>query len=257
VRHAGEELGLQSIRLLHLVRLPEQLRVLFLEVARRRANAILEVDVEPLELLVQPLVLDLLPQVVKGRYDRNRLAALVQDLSGDDLHRQDRMGARIRELHPRLRRPGRRELEVRDERRELRVVPPDGRLLLPRRRVAAGLEEPLRLLVHQDDLRVIVRHEDRVGDVLENQVQPVPLSRCLQLCLTHALHLAFELVRRAPQIGHVAQHRQDRVLRPDTFTQRMREHLEQQVASLVRIHEIQLTRVAAAQRAGPDHRRAR
>ena len=256
MRHARQELRLEPIRFFHLVRLPQELRVLLLEVGGGGANAVLEVEVEPLELLVQSLVLHLLPQVVQRRDDGDRLATLVEDLASHHLDGQPRHGAWIDERHARLRGALRREQEIRDEGREMRVVAAHRLLLAARRSAVVQLEQALRLIVHQDDLGRVIRHEDRVGDVLEDEVEPVALTRGLHLRLPHALHLPLELVRRAAQVRHVPQHGQHGVLRSDALAERMRQHLEQQVAAFVRIHEIQLTRLAAA-RARAHDRRAR
>ncbi len=116
------------------------------------------------------------------------------------------------------------------------------------------MEELLRLVVHEDDVGGTVGDENRVGDVLENQVEPVALVGCLDLGLTDALDLSLQLVGRAAQVGHVAQHGKDRVRRTDPFGDRMREDLEQQVVPLVRVDEVELA-LALLVRAA--HRRAR
>ena len=70
--------------------------------------------------------------------------------------------------------------------------------------------------------------------------------RTRDLRLPDALHLTFELVRGAAQVGDVAQHGEHGVLRADAFAERMREHLEQEVVALVRIDEVELARAATA-----------
>jgi hypothetical protein len=79
-------------------------------------------------------------------------------------------------------------------------------------RVRIELEQLLRLRIHEDDVRAIVRHEDRVGDVLENEVEAVALTRRVDLRQPAALHLALELRHRAAQVGDVAQHGDERAL---------------------------------------------
>ena len=116
------------------------------------------------------------------------------------------------------------------------------------------MEQLLGLVVHEDDVRRAVGDENRVGDVLENEVEAIALVARFDLGLTHTLDLTLQLARRAAQVGDVAQHRQHRVLGPDSFAERMGQHLEQQVVAFVRIDEIQLAR-AAGGRAGD--RRAR
>ena len=112
----------------------------------------------------------------------------------------------------------------------------------------ADLKELLGLVVHQDDVRPFVGDENRIGDVLEDQVEPVALAAHGDLGLAHALHLSLELVRRAAQIGDVAQHREHGVLRADAFAERMREHLEQKIVALVGVDEIELARTGLAVR---------
>ena len=73
----------------------------------------------------------------------------------------------------------------------------------------------LGLIVHQDDVRSLVRHENRVGDVLEDEIQAVALGRRFLFGEAHALNLPFQLVRGAAQIRDVAKHREDGILRSD------------------------------------------
>ena len=65
VRHAGEKVRLELVRLRQLLRLPEQPLVLLREILRRGGDAALELTVELLERLVQSLVLRLLREVVE------------------------------------------------------------------------------------------------------------------------------------------------------------------------------------------------
>ena len=112
----------------------------------------------------------------------------------------------------------------------------------------ADLEELLGLIVHQDDVRALVGDENRIGDVLEDEVQAIALAAHGDFRLSHALHLSLELVRGAPQVGDVAQHREHGVLGADAFAERMGEHLEQQVVALVGIDEVELARTGLAVR---------
>ena len=65
MRHAGEKLGLQPIGALYFLRLPLQTGVLFGQVGCRRPDPLLELAVECLERLVQPLDLDFLREIVQ------------------------------------------------------------------------------------------------------------------------------------------------------------------------------------------------
>ncbi len=119
----------------------------------------------------------------------------------------------------------------------------------------ADLKELLGLIVHQDDVRPLVGDENRIGDVLEDEIQAIAFAAHGDLGLSHALHLSFELVRRAAQIGDVAQHGEHGVLRADAFAERMREDLEQQVVAFVRIDEVELARARLlARRSSPPSR---
>ena len=132
-----------------------------------------------------------------------------------------------------------------DERRELRVVAAD-RLdgaVVPLAALA-HLKQPLGLVVHHDDVRLVVGHEDRVGDVLEDEVQAVTLARRVELGQADALHLSLELVAGASQVRDVAQHRQDSARPFRLAAQRMREHLEQEVGALAGVDEVELARPA-------------
>ena len=127
-----------------------------------------------------------------------------------------------------------------------------------RRLGVADLKELLGLIVHQDDVRPLVGDENRIGDVLEDEVQAIALAAHGDFGLSHALHLSFELVRGAAQVGDVAEHREHGVLRSDAFAERMREHLEQQIVALVRIDEVELARTglvsAGHRRLGQERR---
>ena len=205
----------------------------------RRSSSLLSL----LERVVESLVLDLLGEVVQHRHDGDRLAAFVLDLAGHDLDGQLDPDARVDERHPLAARVVVEHRELRDERRELRVVAADGRHFAASSRLRlAHLEELLGLVVHQDDVRPLVGDENRIGDVLEDEIQPIALAAHADLRLPHALHLSLELVRRAAQIGDVAQHGEHGVLRADAFAERMREHLEQEIVALVGIDEVQLAR---------------
>ena len=240
VRHAGEELRLEPVRLLQLARLPLEPGVLLGEVGGGGLNAVLELARERLELVVEPLVLHLLGEVVQHRHDRQRLAAAVQDFSGDDFDRK--LDARVgdMELHLLAPRQRRADGEIRDERRELGVVRLNRRRPLPALAVV-GLEQLLGLLVHQDDVGAVVGDENRVGDVLENQVQAVALALRLDLRQPHALHLALELVGGAAEVGHVAQNRDGRSgLAAVPSAELVGQHFEQQVRAFVGVDEIEL-----------------
>ncbi len=102
------------------------------------------------------------------------------------------------------------------------------------------VEELLRLVVHEDDVGGAVGDEDRVGDVLEDQVEAVALVGRLDLGLPDALDLPLQFVGCAAQVGHVAQHGEHRVRRTDPFGDWMREDLEQQIVPLVRVDEVEL-----------------
>ena len=95
VRHAGEKFRLELVRALDFLRLPLQSRVLLGQVGGRLADALFELAVQLLERFVQPLVLDLLREIVQHRDDRDRLAALVLHLARHDLDRQLQSGARV------------------------------------------------------------------------------------------------------------------------------------------------------------------
>ena len=79
----------------------------------------------------------------------------------------------------------------------------------------------LGLIIHEDDVRPLVGDENWIGDILENQVEPVALGRRFHLGKAHALYLSFELIRRSPQVGDVAQYGQDSVVWSDAFAERM------------------------------------
>src|SRR5262245_18541499 len=205
VRHAGEKVGLQLVGLRELLGLPEEPLVLLREIRRRRGDAPFELAVELLERVVKPLVLDLLREIVEYRHDGDRLAALVADLSGHDFHRERRGVHGMHERHALALEPLIRERELRDERREHRVVLPDRlRDAIAARAARRSMEELLRLVVHQDDVGGSVGHQNRIGDVLEDQVQTIALVGRLDLGLPNALHLPFELVRGPAEIGDVA-----------------------------------------------------
>ena len=144
------------------------------------------------------------------------------------------------ELHLLAARQRRTDGEVGDEGRELGVVGLDGRCAFPALTVI-GLEQLLRLLVHEDDVGAIIGHEDRVGHVLENEIQPVAFALGVDLRKPYALYLALELVRCAPQVGDVSQHGYCRpAMNAMTGSKRMRQNLEQKVVAFIRIDEIEL-----------------
>ena len=66
--------------------------------------------------------------------------------------------------------------DVRHERRQVGAVRPH-----PAQSYVFGgarkIEQSLRRLVHQDDISLLVCHQDRVGHRVDNQLEPVPLSR--------------------------------------------------------------------------------
>ena len=69
-----------------------------------------------------------------------------------------------------------------------------------------ALEQLLGLVVHQDDVGAFVGDENRIRDVLEDEVQAVALSGRPLLGLTDPLNLLLQFVGRAAQVGDVAQH---------------------------------------------------
>ncbi len=131
--------------------------------------------------------------------------------------------------------------EIRDEGRELGVVCLNGRRPLPSLAVIS-LEQLLGFLVHQDNVGAVVGDENWIGDVLQNQVQAVPLPLRLDLRQSHPLNLPLELVCGATKIRHVAQNGNRRASL-GTFepAEIVGENFEQEIRALVRIHEIQLT----------------
>jgi hypothetical protein len=78
--------------------------------------------------------------------------------------------------------------------------------------VLAQLEQPLGLIVHEDDVRLVIGDENRVGGVLEDDVQAIALAACFVLGETDALDLLLELVSGAAQIGDVAEYGEIRAL---------------------------------------------
>ena len=178
VRHAGEKLRFELVRALDFLRLPLQSRVLLREVGGRLADALLELAVQLLERLVKPLVLDLLGEIVQHRDDRDRLAAFVLHLSRHDFDRRAR-GPCADGRATCARGASRSSSSANSEMNDVNFVS------LPRtaassRRVRdsafADLKELLGLVVHQDDVRPFVGDENRIGDVLEDQVEPVALA---------------------------------------------------------------------------------
>src|SRR5207248_4516281 len=123
------------------------------------------------------------------------LTPLVADFSGDDFHRQIGPGAWIEENHPLAAGVRVENRKLGDERRELRVVAPDRlHLAAAARNGATILEQNLGLIVHEDDVRPFVSDENRVGDVLEDEIETIALRRRLLFGLTHALDLTLELI---------------------------------------------------------------
>src|SRR5688572_20631254 len=102
-----------------------------------------------------------------------------------------------------------------------------------------NLEEALGLPVHQNDVGLLVRNENRVADVLENQVEPVLLATGLQLSLTDAFELMLELGRRALQVGYIPKDRQIRDLSRYCRRQGSEQDFEKKIATLERIDQIQ------------------
>ena len=241
VRHAGEEVGLELVRFRQLLRLPEQPLVLLREVGCRGDDAIFQLAIELLERVVEPLVLDLLREVVQHRNDRDRLAAVVADLSRHDFYGERRAVHGVYEHHALAFEPLVGQRELGDERRKHRVVLPHRlRDSMAARPALGSVEELLRLVVHEDDVGGAIGDEDRVGDVLEDQVEAVALVGRLDLGLPDAPDLPLQFVGCAAQVGHVAQHGEHRVRRTDPFGDWMRENLEQQIVPLVRVDEVEL-----------------
>ena len=243
VRHAGEELRFELVRALDFLRLPLQPRVLLGQVGGRLADPLFELAVEAFQRIVEPLVLHLLGEIVQHRDDGDRLAAFVSDLARDHLDGQLDAALRVGERHAPATRIVVEQRELRDERRELGIVAAHGRDLTARSGVAvADLEELLGLLVHQNDVRTLVGDENRIGDVLEDEIQAIALAAHGDLSLPHALHLPLELVRGAAEVGDVAEHGQHGVFGADALAERMREHFEQEVVAFVGIDEVELAR---------------
>ncbi len=189
---------------------------------------------------------------MQHRDDRQRLAALVHDLAGDDLDRELLARAGLLERDPLAAEPRGADREVGDDRRELRVVPAHALRVAAVGELRRQLEQPLRLRVHEDDLRLVVGDEDRIADVAQDQVQAVALARRFLLGEPRPLVLPLELDRRALEVGDVAQHRHERALARHRGRQRLRQHLEQQVRPFVGVHEVELARRRAD--AAGDHR---
>src|SRR5689334_3340891 len=122
VRHAREELGLEPIRALDLLGLPLQPCVLFRQICCRRPDPLFELAVHRLERFVKPLDLDFLREIVQHGNDRDRLATLVENLAGHDFDGQLAAVDWMHEVHALAPRARAQQRELRDERRELRVV---------------------------------------------------------------------------------------------------------------------------------------
>src|SRR6185503_10740782 len=83
------------------------------------------------------------------------------------------------------------------------------------------------------------------------EVETVSLAGRIELGESHSLHLPLELVAGATQVRDISEHRQHGTGALGLATQWVGEHLEQQVCTFARIHEVELAR-AALEAAGHD-----
>ena len=113
-------------------------------------------------------------------------------------------------------------------------------------------EQPLGRLVHQRRRAARVGHDDRIGDRVDDQVQAIALGARLHFGDAQLAVVLFDLLAGAPQVGDVAQNRDDAAALPRIFGDGAQE-LEQQVRAVHRVDEQQL----APRRAGFLDRLAR
>ena len=196
---------------------------------------------------------------MQDSHDPHQLTLFREDRPGQRLDRQRAAGHRIRELDlpsiPLLARAGQ---HVRDERRQVcavRAYAPQRRFVLHARRV----EEPLGRRVHQDDVAFLIGHQDRIGDRIDDEIQPMPFVAHFRLSDPQRAVAFFDLFLRAGEICDVAENRDD--VRSLALVLRARaEELEEQVRSFERIDEQQLaaghlhrTDGARRERGGEQH----
>jgi hypothetical protein len=106
-------------------------------------------------------------------------------------------------------------------------------------------EEPVGVRVHQDDVGQMVGDQDRVADVLQDDVEPVAFLPRLVLRRPRPVVLHLQLAEGVAQVGDVAEHRDHAVLTRQRL-ERHRQHLEQQVGTVEGVHQVQLAGCAAA-----------
>ena len=114
------------------------------------------------------------------------------------------------------------------------------------------VEQPLGRLVHEDDVALRVGDEDRIGNRVDDEIQPVPLVAHLRLRHPQRAIALFDLLARVRQVGDVAQDRDD-VGALTLVASARAEKLEQQVGALERIDKQKL----AAREIGVASRRRR
>ena len=113
-------------------------------------------------------------------------------------------------------------------------------------------EQPLGRLVHQRRRAARVGDDDRVGDRVDDEIQAIAFRARLHFGDPQAAVVLLDLLARPPQVGDVAQNRDDAAALPRILGDGA-EQLEHQVRSVGRIDEQQL----AARRAGFLDRLAR
>ena len=213
VRDVGEELRLGRRRLFERQRLAPQQLVLMRELRRRFAHLDLELRRRLLQLRVEPLALDRFGLIVQHGDDAAQLARAGHHRAGHRFHRHGAAGFGIGDhdaLAPALLHAAGAALQhqSRDERRELRDVGLHAAL----RVLAAAFvrrEEALGGRVGHQDVAGRIGHDDRVADRVDEQIEAVALGAHLRLGLHQPPVVLFELLARAPEVGDVAQHRDD------------------------------------------------
>ena len=244
VRHVGEELRLQPRRLFELDRLPPEQLVLRRQLGGGRLDARLQFVRRRLQLLVQPRALERLAPVVQDGDDGRQLAGLGQHLAGDgfDGNRLAVTGF-ISPISPRRISPGPVSPSSRPEMNDEKCAS-----LACTVRCAMSLalgqqrEQILGRRVHQHRGAGRIGHDDRIGDRVDDQVQPIALGAHRRFGDAQLLVVLLDLLGRAPQVGDVAQHRDDAGALARILDGRA-SRLEQQVRSVARVDQQQLARL--------------
>jgi hypothetical protein len=178
---------------------------------------------------------------VQDRDNGRELAGFGEHLAGDGLNRNVRQRIGIGEADlatTNLARAGHAEQQPGDERREVRVVGLHG-ALRGLGRIGRDGEHLLGRRVHQHRAAVRVGHDNRIGDRVDDQVQPIPLRARRRLRHAELLVVFLDLLRGAAQVRDVSQHRDDAGPFARIFDGGG-EDFEQQVRTVARVHEEQL-----------------